>query len=106
VNNVVDVSNVVVEVANAVGAVTPVPTITSIDDGRQAIDDIDAALRTLVAARRDVSRQIQELRSANGGPRIQHGRENEIIAAWAEQLGPGGVDIALAVLTLCRGSLT
>jgi chorismate mutase len=82
------------------------PTVTSIDEGRQLIDSIDAQLRSLVAIRRDVSRQIQTLRSADGGPRIQHGRENEIIAAWADHLGPRGVEIALAVLTLCRGTLT
>jgi chorismate mutase len=82
------------------------PTVTTIDEGRQLIDSIDAQLRSLVAVRRDVSRQIQTLRSADGGPRIQHGRENEIIAAWADQLGPRGVEIALAVLTLCRGTLS
>lgn len=82
-----------------------VPTISSIDEGRQAIDDIDATLRRLVASRREVSRQIQERRATEGGPRIQHGRENEIIAAWSDELGPRGVDIALAILTLCRGSV-
>jgi chorismate mutase len=81
------------------------PAISSIDEGRRTIDGIDQQLRDLVAARRDVSARIQELRAAAGGPRIQHGRENEIISAWSEHLGPGGVDIALAVLTLCRGSL-
>jgi chorismate mutase len=93
-------------VNNVADAPVPAPTIASIADGRQAIDDIDAALRKLVSARRDVSRQIQALRSADGGPRIQHGRENEIIAAWADELGPHGVEIALAVLTLCRGTAT
>lgn len=92
VNDVADVS-------------VPATTIASIDEGRQAIDEIDAVLRRLVASRREVSRQIQALRAAEGGPRVQHGRENEIIAVWADELGPRGVDIALAVLTLCRGSL-
>ncbi|MBL7501368.1 chorismate mutase [Frankia sp. CNm7] len=82
------------------------PTIASIDEGRRLIDDIDVQLRALVAVRRDISRQIQTLRTGEGGPRVQHGRENEIIAAWADDLGPRGVEIALAVLTLCRGSLT
>jgi chorismate mutase len=93
-------------VNNVVDVTVPAPSITSVSDGRQAIDDIDAALRKLVSARRDISLQIQALRSADGGPRVQHSRENEIIAAWAEELGPRGVEIALAVLTLCRGSLT
>jgi len=82
------------------------PTIASIDEGRRLIDDLDVQLRDLVAVRRDISRQIQALRTTDGGPRVQHGRENEIIAAWADELGPRGVEIALAVLTLCRGSLT
>lgn len=90
---------------NAVDAPSSAPTIASIDEGRQLIDDIDAQLRSLVAVRRDLSRQIQALRSADGGPRIQHARENEIIAVWADELGPRGVEIALAVLTLCRGSV-
>lgn len=91
---------------DVVDASTTAPTIASIDEGRQLINEIDARLRDLVATRRGLSRQIQALRSAGGGPRIQHGRENEIIAAWADELGPRGVEIALAVLTLCRGSVT
>jgi len=87
-------------------AVPAAPTIASVDEGRHLIDDIDVQLRGLVASRRDISRQIQALRTADGGPRVQHGRENEIIASWADELGPRGVEIALAVLTLCRGSLT
>jgi chorismate mutase len=91
---------------NDVADVTvPATTVTSIAEGRQTINEIDVALRRLVASRREVSRQIQALRAAEGGPRVQHGRENEIIASWADELGPRGVDIALAVLTLCRGSL-
>ncbi|OHV37898.1 MULTISPECIES: chorismate mutase [Pseudofrankia] len=91
----------------AAGSAAPTaPTIASIDEGRRLIDNLDVQLRDLVAVRRDISRQIQALRSADGGPRVQHGRENEIIAAWADELGPRGVEIALAVLTLCRGSLT
>ncbi|MCK9893757.1 chorismate mutase [Frankia sp. AgB32] len=79
------------------------PTISTIAEGRQLIDDIDAQVRALLASRRDLSGQIQALRSVEGGPRIEHARENEIIAAWADQLGPRGVEIAMAVLTLCRG---
>jgi chorismate mutase len=82
------------------------PTIASITEGRVLIDDIDLQLRDLLGVRRDISRQVQALRGAEGGPRVQHSRENEIIAAWADELGPRGVEIALAILTLCRGSLT
>jgi chorismate mutase len=80
------------------------PTISTIAEGRQLIDDIDARLRALLANRRDLSGQIQALRAIEGGPRIEHARENEIIAAWADQLGPRGVEIVMAVLTLCRGA--
>jgi chorismate mutase len=101
------VSNTVDASLDASPASSPAaPVITSIEEGRRAIDAIDAQLRSLVATRRDISRQIQALRTADGGPRVQHARENEIIAAWADDLGPRGVEIALAVLTLCRGSLT
>ncbi|MCL9796053.1 chorismate mutase [Frankia sp. AgKG'84/4] len=79
------------------------PTISTIAEGRQLIDDIDAQVRALLASRRDLSGQIQALRAVEGGPRIEHARENEIIASWADQLGPRGVEIAMAVLTLCRG---
>ena len=94
-----------VDASDAAPTISAAPTITSIEEGRELINKIDAQIRSLVATRRDISRQVQALRSAAGGPRIQHGRENEIIAAWADELGPRGVEIALAVLTLCRGSL-
>ncbi len=92
--------------SHALPSATPAPTISSIADGRQTIDEIDIQLRALVGTRLEISRQIQALRSADGGPRIQHGRENEIITAWSRELGPRGVEIALSILTLCRGSLT
>ncbi len=92
--------------SHALPSVTPAPTISSIADGRQTIDEIDVQLRALVGARLEISRQIQALRSSDGGPRIQHQRENEIITAWSRELGPCGVEIALSILTLCRGSLT
>lgn len=88
-----------------IAASTDAPTIGSVAEGRQIIDELDATLRRLVATRREVSRQIQERRTTEGGPRIQHGRENEIIGAWSDELGPQGVEIAMAILTLCRGSL-
>jgi chorismate mutase len=97
------VSNTIDASAESAGSA---PTIASIAEGRGLIDGIDVRLRDLVTMRRDISRQVQTLRNTEGGPRIQHSRENEIIAAWADELGPRGVEIALAILTLCRGSLT
>ncbi|KJE25113.1 chorismate mutase [Frankia torreyi] len=113
-DNLVDRSDAAIPAPTAPGAIltgagrAPIAgeslTISNIAEGRQHIDDIDAQLRELLATRRDLSRQIQALRSAEGGPRIEHARENEIIAVWANELGPRGVEIAMAVLTLCRGA--
>jgi len=77
--------------------------IVDVAEGRVRIDQIDAAIRDLVARRVAVSRQVQSLRKADGRPGIQHARENEIIGHYVETLGDPGVDIAMAVLTLCRG---
>ncbi|CUU61166.1 chorismate mutase [Frankia sp. CcI49] len=93
------------EASESATPATSAPTIASIDEGRQLIDDIDIRIRALVATRKDLSAQVQALRAAAGGPRVEHGRENAIITAWADELGPRGAEIALAVLTLCRGNL-
>ncbi|MEX5631480.1 chorismate mutase [Parafrankia sp. FMc2] len=110
--NVVDASSSAAAAGNAASAEpetaaapAAVPTISSIDEGRHLIDDIDARLRALVSTRQELSRQVQALRAEAGGPRVQHGRENAIISSWADELGPRGAEIALAVLTLCRGNL-
>lgn len=79
--------------------------VTDVETGRARIDDIDAAIRDLVAERVTVSRTIQQLRKAGGRPGIQHARENEIIGRYVDALGDSGADIALAVLALCRGRL-
>jgi chorismate mutase len=50
-----------------------------------------------------VSQQIQRLRVEAGGSRVEHSRENAIIRHWAEALGEGGAEMALAVLGHCRG---
>ncbi|HET7530081.1 MAG TPA: chorismate mutase [Mycobacteriales bacterium] len=77
--------------------------VTSVDDGRARIDEIDAALIELLARRRAVSQQIQRLRVEAGGSRVEHSRENAIIRHWADALGDGGAEMALAVLGHCRG---
>ncbi|MCK9924023.1 chorismate mutase [Frankia sp. AgPm24] len=108
--NLVDRSDAAIPAPSAPGdvaharVVSTAPTISSIAEGRGLIDDIDAQLRALLTNRRDLSSQIQSLRQVEGGPRIEHARENRIIASWADELGPRGVEIALAVLTLCRGA--
>jgi len=85
---------------------TPAATgVTDVETGRARIDEIDAAIRELIAERVTVSRTIQQLRKADGRPGIQHARENQIIGGYVETLGDPGADIALAVLALCRGRL-
>jgi chorismate mutase len=91
----------------------PMPTHTSIprqadaepelDSYRAHLDALDQELLAIVARRREVSRQIQQLRVAAGGPRIQHSRERAILARYRDALGPDGSKLALTVLELCRG---
>ena len=80
-----------------------VPTVTSVADGRALLEDIDDRLMQLIAERRAVSRQVQELRIADGGSRVEHSRENAVIRRWSETLGDTGPELALAVLAHCRG---
>jgi chorismate mutase len=82
---------------------TSVPAVGSVDDGRTLLDDIDSRLMQLLSERRTVSKHVQQLRVQVGGSRVEHSRENAIIRRWAETLGDGGVELALAVLAHCRG---
>jgi chorismate mutase len=79
--------------------------ITDVATGRTQLDAIDEQIRALVLCRRQVSQQVQQLRRAAGGPRIEHSRENEILARYSAALGRPGVSLALAVLELCRGQV-
>ena len=77
--------------------------IASVDDGRVRIDALDTQLIELIEERRRVSSRIQQLRIDAGGSRVEHSRENAILRHYADALGEGGVELALAVLDLCRG---
>ena len=77
--------------------------VTSVAEGRDVVDALDADIRRLVLARRDVSRRIQALRRLEGRPGIQHSRENEVMAGYAAELSRPGVELALLVLRICRG---
>lgn len=82
----------------------PAPSVRDVDHGRELIDDIDGLLMQLIAQRRAVSRQIQQLRVEAGGSRVEYSRENQLIARWSDRLGDEhGGDLALAVLGYCRG---
>ena len=82
---------------------TDTSPVSSVEDGRAMLDDIDARLMHLLSERRAVSRQVQALRVQSGGSRVEHSRENAIIRRWADTLGDGGAELALAVLAHCRG---
>ena len=82
---------------------TSLPAVSTVADGRALLDDIDARLMNLLGERRTVSKQVQQLRVQDGGSRVEHSRENAIIRRWAETLGDGGAELALAVLAHCRG---
>jgi chorismate mutase len=84
---------------------TSTPAVATVADGRAMLDDIDSRLMQLLGERRAVSKQVQQLRVADGGSRVEHSRENAIIRRWADTLGDGGAELALAVLAHCRGRL-
>ncbi len=75
----------------------------SVQSGRARIDDIDAEIVALVRERTTVSEAIQAARQRDGGPRVVHARENEVVGRWRAQLGRPGVAIAMALLELGRG---
>lgn len=78
-------------------------TLADVETGRARIDEIDAEIVRLVAERTAVSEQIQRVRQAEGGPRVVHARENEVVGRWRSALGRPGATIALALLELGRG---
>jgi chorismate mutase len=75
-----------------------------IDDLRQEIDQLDAAILEAVKRRTEVSKLIGKARMANGGTRLVHSREMKVIERYSE-LGPEGKDLAMLLLRLGRGRL-
>ncbi|OPC81382.1 chorismate mutase [Embleya scabrispora] len=74
-----------------------------IDTGRARIDDLDRRIIALITERVDISVEIQRVRVAAGGARVQLSREMEVIARYREGLGKPGTTVALTLLELCRG---
>ncbi|MGI5378942.1 chorismate mutase [Streptomyces sp. CA-251387] len=70
---------------------------------RQQIDDLDRSLIGTLKQRLRASREIQRLRTGRGGSRVDSGREHTVRGRYAEELGPGGADLADALLEMCRG---
>ncbi|MHB2023131.1 MAG: chorismate mutase [Mycobacteriales bacterium] len=81
----------------------PAAEVDSVDAGRALIDELDEQLLALLHRRRAISSQIQQLRMAGGGSRVEHLRELAIIRRYSQRLGSTGAAMALAVLGYCRG---
>ena len=80
----------------------PVPDI---DDLRQEIDQLDAAILEAVKRRTEVSKLIGKARMASGGTRLVHSREMKVIERYTDGLGPEGKDLAMLLLRMGRGRL-
>ncbi|EWM15643.1 MULTISPECIES: chorismate mutase [unclassified Kutzneria] len=80
----------------------PTPDIPSL---REEIDHLDAEIIRLIGRRAEVSGIVGKTRMANGGTKIVHNREIDILARYREGLGPEGKDIALILLRMGRGPL-
>ncbi|OMC20253.1 chorismate mutase [Mycobacterium colombiense] len=78
--------------------------VTDIDELRQEIDQLDAAILAAVQRRTEVSQAIGKARMASGGTRLVHSREMKVIERYSE-LGPEGKDLAILLLRLGRGRL-
>ena len=78
--------------------------VPDIDDLRQEIDRLDAAILEAVKRRTEVSKIIGKARMASGGTRLVHSREMKVIERYSE-LGPDGKDLAMLLLRLGRGRL-
>jgi chorismate mutase len=81
-----------------------VEQLPDIDDLRQEIDQLDAAILEAVKRRTEVSKLIGQARMASGGTRLVHSREMKVIERYSE-LGPDGKDLAMLLLRLGRGRL-
>lgn len=69
------------------------------------IDQIDRSIAELLKRRASISHDIQKERVRSGGPRVDLGRERDVIAQYLGHLGPRGIDVAHTVLTYCRGEV-
>jgi chorismate mutase len=78
--------------------------VSDIDDLRQEIDRLDAAILEAVQRRTEVSKIIGKARMASGGTRLVHSREMKVIERYSV-LGPEGKDLAMLLLRLGRGRL-
>ncbi|MGH7777171.1 MAG: 3-deoxy-7-phosphoheptulonate synthase [Candidatus Dormibacterales bacterium] len=92
----------VAEEVRARAAELPLGDLSGIEEGRRLIDAIDRRLIDLMAARREASRRVQELRLGNGGAPRDEGREAAIEDRYRAVLGAAGGRLASTLLDACR----
>ena len=79
-------------------------TVPDIDELRQEIDRLDAAILEAIQRRTEVSRMIGKARMASGGTRLVHSREMKVIERYSV-LGEEGKNLAMLLQRLGRGRL-
>jgi chorismate mutase len=72
---------------------------------RVEIDQLDAEIIRLWQRRADVSKEIGQIRMANGGTRLVLDRERAILEKYRQALGDDGIQIAMLILRAGRGPL-
>jgi chorismate mutase len=75
----------------------------AIEAGRERIDQLDAALISLLRLRREASAKVQSARTGRRGNKIDPKREEQITSRYEDAFGESGRDIASAILGVCRG---
>ena len=70
---------------------------------RVRIDQLDTRILGLVRDRMEISENIQRIRVESGGRRVHLSREMEILDHYSTELGRSGRDLAMTLLSLCRG---
>ncbi|WP_079171144.1 chorismate mutase, partial [Streptomyces sp. CC53] len=71
---------------------------------RARVDTLDTRLIEILRQRLTASEEIQRIRTDGGGSRLDPRREERVRGRYADAFGPGGDEIAAAVLRLCRGA--
>lgn len=79
------------------------PAGNSIADLRTRVDALDSLLIETLRRRLTTSEEIQRIRTGGGGTRVDPWREQRVRGRYTEAFGPGGDEMAEAMLRLCRG---
>ena len=72
---------------------------------RVEIDELDAEIIRLWQRRAEVSKEVGQIRMANGGTRLVLDRERAILEKYRQALGDDGIQIAMLILRAGRGPL-